>query len=128
MHLPWSRLALIATLLIGAASCGSVGSKSSDASGLGGASGTGGANGAGGSTVPGTGGKPGVDAGQAGSGGSSDGGVGGSPNDAGIIVRGGLGPLGPSPVPAGTLRVVRARLQPSPSCSASICVSGGLVP
>src|SRR5262245_34402433 len=63
-----------------------------------------------------------------GAGGSSSGGAGGGSADAGIAVRGGLSPIGPAPAASGSTRVVRARLQPSPTCKGNICVSGGLIP
>ena len=113
----FARLFLTATV-VATLSCGSVASHS-DASGAGGAAGQGGAGAA----------AAGGAGGGGGGGASGAGGSGGAPpGDGGLTVIGGLSPLGPAPAAAGTIQVIHARLQPSPTCNGNVCVSGGLIP
>jgi hypothetical protein len=97
-----------------AMSCGSV-AIHPDGGGMGGSSAGGAGGGAGGGAI---------DSSAGGTGGAG----GGSPSDGGVTVQGGLGPIGPAPAASGSIRVVRAHLQPSPTCNGNICVSGGLIP
>jgi hypothetical protein len=130
-----------AGLLLGALSCGSVGSNTHpDASGSGGGtggaatgaggSGAGGASGVGGSGAGGSG-AGGSGAGGNGAGGSGAGGNGAGGNASGIIVHGTIGALGPAPATMGTMVLVRPRISaPGPTiCNTTTClVSGGITP
>src|SRR5262245_615569 len=130
-------------ILLGAGSCGSVGSTpKADAQGSGGATTdsrvdmptTTGGGGAGGGNTGGAGGSTGAggaggSTGAGGAGGSTGtGGAGGSTGAGGtgaIRVRGGIEPVGPI-APAGTVRIIRAGLTTPRTrvCNATVCVSG----
>jgi hypothetical protein len=117
------------------ASCGSVSTRPADGGGTGGVSG-GGVGGSSAADGGGTGGAPASDAGSlggatgtggvSGSGGSGAGGSGSV--DAGIFVRGAVGPFGPIPASTGTIRLAHPRMGPTLVCSGNICASGGLIP
>lgn len=123
-----SRAFVLGTLLLGAASCGSVASNHPDSGG-----GTGGQTAADGGTggsggVSASGGSTGAGGVGAGTGGMS-GGTGGA-SGTGILVHGGIGPLAPAPAP-GAVLVVNPRIGgPGPrTCGTSACVvRGGIVP
>jgi|SRR5215471_20759413 len=101
----WLEIAIVAACFVALVSCGSV----ANHAGAGGAGGAGGGGGGSGGTAGSTG-------------------MGGAPGDGGISARGGLVPIGLAPSANGAVRILRQTLQPSPVCTANVCVSGGLIP